>query len=56
MAVCIYTPELTDQLTTLLNRLNAHRRTLIMAMAKHDRLPAGSDLCQVGERDRRGYG
>jgi hypothetical protein len=38
-----------DKLNTLLERLKAHQRTLILAMAEHDGLPAGSVLRQVAE-------
>lgn len=38
-----------DKLDTLLERLKAHQRTLILAMAEHDGLPAGSALRQVAE-------
>ena len=37
------------KLHALLERLKAHQRTLISAMAEHDRLPAGSALRQVAE-------
>ena len=33
----------------LLERLKAHQRTLILAMAEHDGLPAGSTLRHVAE-------
>ena len=36
-------------LEALLERLKAHQRTLILAMAEHDGLPAGSALRQVAE-------
>jgi len=39
----------TERLYVLLERLKAHQRTLIMAMAEHDGLPAGSTLRQVAE-------
>ncbi|GJE15197.1 hypothetical protein [Methylobacterium longum] len=38
-----------DKLDILLERLKAHQRTLILAMAEHDGLPAGSALRQVAE-------
>jgi hypothetical protein len=38
-----------DKLDALLERLKAHQRTLILAMAEHDGLPAGSALRQVAE-------
>ncbi|TXM98965.1 hypothetical protein FV242_27125 [Methylobacterium sp. WL64] len=37
------------KLKALLERLKAHQRTLILAMAEHDGLPAGSALRQVAE-------
>jgi hypothetical protein len=40
---------MTDPLTTLLNRLNAHRGTLIHARAEHGRFMADSTLRQVVE-------
>ena len=40
---------MTDKLNALLERLKAHQRTLILAMAEHDGLPAGSVLRQVAE-------
>jgi hypothetical protein len=40
---------MTERLHALLERLKAHQRTLIMAMAEHDGLPAGSALRQVAE-------
>ncbi|WP_092047563.1 hypothetical protein [Methylobacterium pseudosasicola] len=40
---------MSDKLNALLARLKAHRRTLILAMAEHDGLPAGSALRQVAE-------
>jgi hypothetical protein len=40
---------LPDKLDALLERLKAHQRTLILAMAEHDGLPAGSVLRQVAE-------
>lgn len=38
-----------DKLNALLGRLKAHQRTLILAIAEHDGLPAGSALRQVAE-------
>ena len=38
-----------DKLEALLERLEAHQRTLILAMAEHDGMPAGSVLRQVAE-------
>jgi hypothetical protein len=38
-----------DKLNALLNRLKAHQRDLILVMAEHDGLPAGSVLRQVAE-------
>lgn len=38
-----------DKLNALLERLKAHQRTLILAMAEYDGLPAGSALRQVAE-------
>jgi hypothetical protein len=38
-----------DKLNALLERLKAHQRTLVLAMAEHDGLPAGSALRQVPE-------
>ena len=38
-----------DKLDALLERLKAHQRTLILAMAEHDGMPAGSALRQVAE-------
>ena len=44
-----YSPPMFDKLNALLERLKAHQRTLILAMAEHDGLPAGSALRQVAE-------
>ena len=44
-----YSPPISDKLYALLERLKAHQRTLILAMAEHDGLPAGSVLRQVAE-------
>lgn len=38
-----------NKLDALLERLKAHQRGLILAMAEHDGLPAGSTLRQVAE-------
>jgi hypothetical protein len=38
-----------DKLNALLERLNAHQRDLILAMAEYDAMPAGSALRQVAE-------
>ncbi|MCJ2018968.1 hypothetical protein MKK84_16210 [Methylobacterium sp. E-065] len=38
-----------EKLDALLVRLKAHQRTLILAMAEHDRLPAGSAIRGVAE-------
>ncbi|GJE53076.1 hypothetical protein GOFOIKOB_6152 [Methylobacterium tardum] len=38
-----------DKLAALLDRLKAHQRDLILAMAGHDGMPAGSALRQVAE-------
>ncbi|KTS10798.1 hypothetical protein SB2_12010 [Methylobacterium radiotolerans] len=38
-----------DKLDALLERLKAHQRTLILAMAEHDGLPAQSAIRQVAE-------
>ena len=38
-----------NNLNALLERLKAHQRDLILAMAEHDGLPAGSTLRQVAE-------
>ncbi|WP_267360027.1 MULTISPECIES: hypothetical protein [unclassified Methylobacterium] len=40
---------MSDKLDALVERLKAHQRTLILAMAEHDELPAGSALRQVAE-------
>jgi hypothetical protein len=40
---------MSDKLNALLERLKAHQRTLILAMAEYDGLPAGSVLRQVAE-------
>ncbi|KQS85277.1 hypothetical protein ASG32_18675 [Methylobacterium sp. Leaf361] len=38
-----------DKLDALLERLKAHQRALILAMAEHDGLPAQSAIRQVAE-------
>jgi predicted regulator of Ras-like GTPase activity (Roadblock/LC7/MglB family) len=38
-----------DKLNALLERLKAHQRTLTLAMAEHDGLPAGSAIRSVAE-------
>lgn len=40
---------MSGKLDALLERLKAHQRTLILAMADHDDLPAQSTLRQVAE-------
>lgn len=40
---------MSTKLNALLERLKAHQRTLILAMAEHDGLPAGSAIRQVAE-------
>ena len=40
---------MSDKLDALLERLKAHQHTLILAMAEHDGMPAGSALRQVAE-------
>ncbi|MCJ2103747.1 hypothetical protein [Methylobacterium sp. E-046] len=40
---------MSDKLDALLERLKAQQRTLTLAMAQHDGMPAGSDLRQVAE-------
>ena len=44
-----YTGPMPDKLDALLERLKTHQRTLILAMAEHDGLPAGSAIRQVAE-------
>jgi hypothetical protein len=44
-----YSPPMPDKLNALLERLKTHQRSLILAMAEHDGLPAGSALRQVAE-------
>jgi hypothetical protein len=43
-----YSRPMSDKLTVLLERLKAHQRYLILAMAEHDGMPVGSALRQVG--------
>ena len=38
---------MSDKLNALLERLKAHQRDLILAMAEHDGLPAGSAIRAV---------
>lgn len=40
---------MSDKLNALLDRLKSHQRNLILAMAEHDGMPAGSDMRQVAE-------
>ena len=40
---------MSNKLNALLERLKAHQRTLILAMAEHDGLPAQSAIRQVAE-------
>jgi len=44
-----YSRRMSDELAALLERLKAHQRDLILAMAEHDGMPAGSALRQVAE-------
>lgn len=44
-----YSLAMPDKLDALLERLKAHQRTLILAMAEHDGLPAQSAIRQVAE-------
>jgi hypothetical protein len=44
-----YSREMSDKLNALLDRLKAHQRGLILAMAEHDGMPANSALRQVAE-------
>lgn len=44
-----YTHSMSDKLNALLDRLKARQRDLILAMAEHDGMPAGSALRQVAE-------
>ena len=44
-----YSRLMSDKLNALLDRLKAHQRDLILAMAEHDGMPAGSALRQVAE-------
>ena len=40
---------MSEKLNALLNRLKTHQRDLILAMAEHDGMPAGSALRHVAE-------
>ena len=40
---------MSDKLNALLERLKAHQRDLILAMAEHDGLPAGSAIRAVAK-------
>lgn len=40
---------MSDKLAVLLERRKAHQRDLILAMAEHEGMPAGSALRQVAE-------
>lgn len=40
---------MSEKLATLLERLKAHQRDLILAMAEYDGMPASSALRQVAE-------
>ena len=40
---------MSKKLNVLLDRLKAHQRDLILEMAEHDGMPAGSTLRQVAE-------
>ena len=44
-----YSLPMSDKLDALLERLKAHQRTFILAMAEHDGMPAQSALRQVAE-------
>ena len=44
-----YSPPISDKLDAGLERLKAHQRTLILAMAEHDGMPASSAIRQVAE-------
>ena len=44
-----YSRLMPDKLNALLDRLKAHQSDLILAMAEHDGMPAGSALRQVAE-------
>lgn len=41
-----YSPPMSDKLATILERLKAHQRDLILPMADHEGMPAGSALRQ----------
>ena len=44
-----YSPHMSNKLDALLERLKVHQRTLILAMAEHDGMPAGSAIRAVAE-------
>jgi len=44
-----YSRLMFEKLKILLDRLKAHQRDLILAMAEHDGMPANSTLRQVAE-------
>lgn len=44
-----YSRLMSEKLNVLLDRLKAHQRDLILAMAEHGGMPAGSALRQVAE-------
>ena len=44
-----YSPAMLDKLTTLLDRLKARQRDLVLAAAEIDALPAASVLRQIAE-------
>ncbi|MHB2208005.1 hypothetical protein [Methylobacterium sp. CM6257] len=44
-----YSRAMSDKRAALLERLTAHQRDLVLAMAEHDGMPAGSALRQVAE-------
>ena len=48
-ASCGYSRPMSDKLNVLLERLRVHQHTLILAMAEHDGLPAGSATRAVAE-------
>jgi hypothetical protein len=45
----LYSRRMSDKFNALLERLKAHQRDLVLAMAEHDGRPAGSALRQVTE-------
>jgi hypothetical protein len=45
----VYSRLMSEKLAALLDRLKAHQRDLILAMAEHDGMPAGSALRQAAE-------